>query len=186
MAFQTILGFAFFYFLVASDAGRVGGSIGPWNHLLMNDITMTIKACELRLLDVQSMGYFDIPVNLFPPLLDVLMTVDAVLIDEIVFAQKLVGEDLTWFCMTVDTGHPGRMNRLGPHHDSGLIHMAMETDTWVGHENMTGRNDEGYPQNDDTWEDTEEKPFSLNQVQDGPLYEVSDFHSSDSSSMVLG
>ena len=186
MAFQTIFGFAFFYFLVASDAGRVGWSIGPWNHLLMNDITMTIKACELRLLDVQSMGYFDIPMNLFLLLLDVLMTVDAVLIDEIVFGQKLVGEDLTWFCMTVDTGNPGRMNRLGPHHDSGLIHMAMETDTWVGHENMTSRNDEGYPQNDDTWKDTEEKPFALNQVQDGILYEVSDFHSSDSSTMVLG
>lgn len=185
MAFQAILGCALFHFFVALDASRMGGPIGPWNHLLMDDVTMTVDASEFRLLDVQSVGNLNIPVNLSLFLLDIPMTTDAVLIDEVISGEKLVGKELTWLGMTVDTGHAGGMNRLGPHHDSGLLDMAMETYAWEGHEYMSRRDSKGYPQNDDTWKNAEEKPFFLHQIQDGPLYEVSDFHSSDSSSMVL-
>ena len=185
MAFQAIFGLALFHLFVASDAGRMGGSIRPWNHLLMDDVAMTVDALELRLLDVQSMGNLNIPVNLAVFLLDIPMTIDAVLIDEVIPGQKLVGEDLTWFGMTIDAGHLRRVNRLGPHHNPGLFDMAMETDTWVGHENMSRRDNKGYPQNDDPWKDTKEKPPFLNQIQDGPFYKVSDFHGSDSSSILF-
>ena len=185
MALQTSLRLALFHFLVASDAGRMGGSVRPWNHLLVDDVAMTVDAFELRLLDVQSMGNLNIPVNLAFFLLDIPMTIDTVLIDEVIPGQKLVGEELTWLGMTVDTGHPRRVNRLGPHHDSGLLDVAVETYAWVSHENMPRRNDEGYPQNHNPREDTEEKPSFLNQIQDGPLYEIGDFHGSNSSSMVL-
>ena len=85
MAFQASLRLALFYFLVAFDAGRMGGSIRPRNHLLMDDITMTVHAFELGLLNVQSMGNFNIPVNLCFLLFDILMAIDAVLIDEFIF-----------------------------------------------------------------------------------------------------
>lgn len=185
MALQASFGFALFHFLVASDAGRMGGSVRPWNHLLMDDVAMTVDAFELRLLDVQSMGHLDIPMNLFRLFLDVLMTVDAALIDEFVLGKELVGKNLIRFRVTVDTGHPRRVNRLGPHHDSGLLDVAVKTYARMGHENMSRRNDEGYPQNHNPREDTEEKPSFLNQIQDGALYEISDFHGRNSSSMVL-
>jgi hypothetical protein len=92
MAFQASLRLALFYFLVAFDAGSVGGSVCAGNHLLMDNITMTIDALELRLLNVQSMGNFNIPVNLCFLLLDIPMTIDAVLIDEFIFGQKFMGE----------------------------------------------------------------------------------------------
>ena len=184
MAFQAILGCAPFHFFVALDARRMGRPIGPWNHLLMDNITMTVDASEFRLLDVQSVGNLNIPVNLSLFLLDIPMTPDAVLIDEVISGKKLVGKELIWLGMTVGTGYAGGVNRLGPHHDSGLLDMAMETYAGESHEYMSGGDSKGYPQNDDTWENPEEKPFFLHQKQDGTLYEVSDFHNSDSSSMV--
>lgn len=161
MAFQAILGCTLFHFLVALDAGRMGGSVCPGNHLLMDDVPMAVDASEFRLLDVQSVGNLNIPVNLALFLLDIPMTSDAVLIDEVISGEKLVGKELAWLGMTVDTGYAGGMNRLGPHHDSGLLDMAMETYAREGHENMSRRDSKGYPQNDDTWKDAEEKPFFL-------------------------
>ena len=85
MALQASFGFTLLYFLVASDAGSVGGSVCAGNHLLMDNITMTADAFELRLLNVQPMGNLNVPVNLCFLLLDILMTIDAVLIDEFIF-----------------------------------------------------------------------------------------------------
>jgi hypothetical protein len=151
----------------------------------MDNVTVTVDAAELRLLDVQSMAEFKLLGDLFLPFLDIPMTVDAVLIDEFVLCRKFVGEELARLGMAVHTGDPGRMDRLGPHHDSGLLDVTVETYGWVGHEKMPRSDNKGYPQNDDTWKNTEEKPFFLDQIDDGPLYEVSDFHGSDSSSVVL-
>ena len=185
MAFQASLRLALFYFLVAFDAGPMGGSVRAGNHLLVDNVTVTVDAFELRLLNVQPMGNSNIPVNFCFLLHEIPMTNDAVLIDEFVLGEELVGEYLTGFGVTIDTGHSGRMNRLAPHHNPGLFDVAMETDGGVGHENMSRENNKGYPQNDHSRKDTKEKPFPLDEIEDGPLNKVSDFHGSDSSSILF-
>ena len=92
MAFQASFGFALFYFFMAFDAGPVGGSVRPCNHLLMDNVTMTVDAYKLRLLNVQSMGKFNIVGNLFSFFLNILMTMEAVLIDEFTLCRKFVWE----------------------------------------------------------------------------------------------
>ena len=96
-----------------------------------------------------------------------------------------MGEELTWLRMTIDTSHAQGVNRLAPHHNPGLFDVAVETDGGVGHENMSGKNNEGYAKDDDPWKNTKEKPFPLDEIEDGPFYKVSDFHGSDSSSILL-
>jgi len=92
MAFQASFASALFHLFMAFDAGPVGGSVRPCNHLLMDNVTMTVDACKFRLLNVQSMGKFNIAGNLFPFFLDILMTMEAVLIDEFTLCRKFVGE----------------------------------------------------------------------------------------------
>jgi len=41
-----------FDLFVALDAGRMGGSIGPWNRFLMDDVTVTVNTSQLQFPDM--------------------------------------------------------------------------------------------------------------------------------------
>lgn len=92
MAELAGFGFTFFDLLVALDAGRMGGPIRPWNCLLMDNVTMTINTSELQLLDMHPMGNFNVVGDLFLFILNISMTVKAILVDESFLCRKFMGE----------------------------------------------------------------------------------------------
>lgn len=173
MACQASFGITLFYYLfVAFDTGRVGWFVRPRYHLLVNDVAVTVYAFELCLLNVHPVGYLNLPDDLLFLILNILVTPDAILIDECIPRGELMGKDLTRLRMTVDTTHAGRVNRLAPHLDPRLTHVAVEAYSGICHENVPCEKDKGNPQDDDTWKDAEEKPFLLEEIQNRMLYEV--------------
>ena len=182
MACQASFGITLFYLFVAFDTGRVGWFVRPRYHLLVNDVAVTVYTFELCLLNVHPVGYLNLLDDLLFLFLNILVTADAILIDECVPRGILMGKDLPRLRMTVDTSNLGWMNRLSPHLDSGLTLVAAEAYPRVGHQKMSRKNNNGHSDDEDPWKDTKKKPFLLDQVNDEPFQEVKDFHKSNSSS----
>jgi hypothetical protein len=172
MACQASFGIVRFHLFVAFDTGIVGWFVRPRYHLLVNDVAVTVHAFELCLLNVHPVGYLNLIDDLLFLFLNILVTADAILIDECVPRGELMGKDLTRLRMTVDATHAGRVDGLTPHLDPRLTHVAVEAYSWIRHENVPCEKDKGNPQDDDTWKDAEEKPFLLEEIQNGMLYEV--------------
>lgn len=166
MAKLAGFGFTFFDFFVALDADSMGGSIHSFDHRLMDNGHMTVNALEFQLLDMNAVVDFNIVGILFPLFFNVPMTMHAILIHKFGTCRIFMGQYLTGFRVTIDTGHSGWEIPVGPLLKSGLRNVAMETCARVGHEKMSRKKNKGQPDDDHPRKNTKKKPFLLDKILD--------------------